>query len=207
MRLLSSFGVSAKTGEREEEEVRSMTGFVREGRVSHRGIYRFTEKILHRTDGSVVRSYFLTQDTMLGNPVVRGVAIEKGVIKQVVGFEEVERKQFLYELLYGLITSKPDLNRITINNKHNKREEVIDMEREKQPPPRFHPKTIIPEIPEGMELHKFYGEPILLPARAEGELMYGNSPFSMRQVETLQRLVAERNHAIEKEAMRISIYE
>ena len=33
--------------------------------------------------------------------------------------------------------------------------------------PRFHPKTVIPEVPEGMELHKFYGEPILLPAILE----------------------------------------
>lgn len=73
--------------------------------------------------------------------------------------------------------------------------------------PRFHPKTVIPEVSEGMELHKFYGEPVLLPARAEGEQMYGNSPFTLRQVETLQRLVAERNQAIEKETMRISIYE
>lgn len=61
-----------------------------------------------------------------------------------------------------------------------------------RPAPRFAPGTIIPEIPEGMELHKFYGEPILLPAIEEGEPMFGRSRHSIRQAEILFKLEKER---------------
>lgn len=66
----------------------------------------------------------------------------------------------------------------------------------KMPAPRFAPKVVIPEVPEGMELHKFYGAPVLLPARLDGEPMLGRSPFTIRQAEALQRLVEQRNYEL-----------
>lgn len=58
--------------------------------------------------------------------------------------------------------------------------------------PRFAPDTVIPEVPEGMILDKFHGEPILLPAITEGESMFGKSRYSIRQAEILLKLAAER---------------
>lgn len=58
----------------------------------------------------------------------------------------------------------------------------------KQPAPRFHPKATIPEVPEGMQLAKFYGEPAIIPAKQEGDEMYGKSRFTVRQFEALMEL-------------------
>lgn len=51
--------------------------------------------------------------------------------------------------------------------------------------PRFHPKTVVPEVPAGMELVKFHGQPVLIPERREGEQMFGKSNFTMPQAEEL----------------------
>ncbi|MBI2039610.1 hypothetical protein HYT18_00880 [Candidatus Microgenomates bacterium] len=64
--------------------------------------------------------------------------------------------------------------------------------RPKMPAPRFVPGTYIPEVPEGMELHKFYGKPILLPAIEEGEPIFDGSRYSVRQAEILFNLEKER---------------
>ena len=53
---------------------------------------------------------------------------------------------------------------------------------------RFHPSITLPEVPEGKELHKFYGQPVLLTAMEEGEPMYGNSPYTVRQARELEEL-------------------
>ncbi len=58
--------------------------------------------------------------------------------------------------------------------------------------PRFHPRTIVPEVPEGMILVKFHGEPALIPSRGEDELMFGKSGFTLRQVEALVDLEQKR---------------
>lgn len=65
--------------------------------------------------------------------------------------------------------------------------------RSKIPAPRFGVGIEVLVIPEGMELHKFYGRPVLLPARAEGEELVGRSPYTKRQIEVLQMLVEQRN--------------
>ncbi len=54
--------------------------------------------------------------------------------------------------------------------------------------PRFAPGIVIPEVPEGMVLGKFFGEPILLPAIEEDEPMLGRSRYSLRQTEILLQL-------------------
>lgn len=64
--------------------------------------------------------------------------------------------------------------------------------RPKMPAPRFAPHVVIPEVPEGMELHKFYGEPILLPAIEDGEARFGGSKYSVRQAEILIKSEEER---------------
>ncbi len=51
--------------------------------------------------------------------------------------------------------------------------------------PRFHPSINLPEIPPGKELHKFHGQPVLLTAKEDGEPMFGNSPYTERQVREL----------------------
>lgn len=58
--------------------------------------------------------------------------------------------------------------------------------------PRFAPGTVIPEVPAGMLLDKFHGEPILLPVIMEGEMMFGKSRYSARQVEILLRMEEQR---------------
>ncbi len=60
------------------------------------------------------------------------------------------------------------------------------------PTPRFAPHIVLPEVPEGMELHKFYGEPVLLPARTEGEELIGKTPYTQRQFEVIGQLEKER---------------
>lgn len=60
------------------------------------------------------------------------------------------------------------------------------------PTPRFGPHVVIPEVPEGLVLHKFYGEPVLLPAKAEGEELVGKTPFTQRQIEAIGQLEKER---------------
>jgi hypothetical protein len=65
--------------------------------------------------------------------------------------------------------------------------------REKQRVPRFHPKTIIPKIPEGMKLVKFHNEPAFIPERTEGESLSGKYPsFTDRQVDALMELERRR---------------
>lgn len=60
------------------------------------------------------------------------------------------------------------------------------------PAPRFAPHVVLPEVPEGMVLHKFYGEPALLPARTEGEELIGKTPYTQRQFEAIGQLEKER---------------
>ena len=64
--------------------------------------------------------------------------------------------------------------------------------RSQLPAPRFAPHVILPEVPEGMVLHKFYGEPVLLPAITEGEELFGKTPYTQRQFEVLGQLERER---------------
>lgn len=66
--------------------------------------------------------------------------------------------------------------------------------RPKVPAPRFGPGVKVPEIPEGMELHKFYGEPVLLPAKTEDEELVGRMSYTQRQIEILKVLLEQRNH-------------
>lgn len=54
--------------------------------------------------------------------------------------------------------------------------------------PRFHPSVAIPDVPKGKELHKYYGQPVLLTAKEECEPMFGNSPYTERQVKELGEL-------------------
>lgn len=60
--------------------------------------------------------------------------------------------------------------------------------RPKMSAPRFAPYVVIPEVPEGMELQKFYGKPVLLPIMLEGEPMVGKSPYTRRQMDILEGL-------------------
>ncbi|MBI4097917.1 MAG: hypothetical protein HY426_02650 [Candidatus Levybacteria bacterium] len=63
--------------------------------------------------------------------------------------------------------------------------------------PRFDHKQVLPTvIPEGMELYKFYGKPVLIPARAEGEELVGNTTYTARQIERLNELSAQRDAGI-----------
>lgn len=57
---------------------------------------------------------------------------------------------------------------------------------------RFHPKTVVPEVPEGMKLVKFHGAPALIPAEEEGDIRFGNSQFTERQVNALIELESRR---------------
>lgn len=58
--------------------------------------------------------------------------------------------------------------------------------------PRFHAKEVVSPTPEGMILVKFHGKPAFIPELQEGEEMFGNSPFTVRQVEVLTQLEQER---------------
>lgn len=60
--------------------------------------------------------------------------------------------------------------------------------------PRFSKGTIIPEVPEGMELVKFHGKPALIPTKEKGEPILGDpeSGFTIRQFDALVKLEEER---------------
>jgi hypothetical protein len=58
--------------------------------------------------------------------------------------------------------------------------------------PRFHNKAVVPEVPEGMQLVKFHGEPALIRARKPGDPIYGNSRNTITEAEDLKKLERER---------------
>ena len=58
--------------------------------------------------------------------------------------------------------------------------------------PRFHPKAVIPEVPQGMVLVKFHGEPALIPEMERGEKVVGNTRFTLRQIDALGQLELKR---------------
>lgn len=60
--------------------------------------------------------------------------------------------------------------------------------RSKLDAPRFGPGVDIPDVPEGMELYKFHGVPAFLPVREKGELLIGQTPYTQRQLDELERL-------------------
>lgn len=66
--------------------------------------------------------------------------------------------------------------------------------RPKIPAPRFGRGIKVPMAPEGMELHKFYGEPVFLPVRLEGEELVGKMPYTLRQIEALTELGRQREN-------------
>ena len=51
--------------------------------------------------------------------------------------------------------------------------------------PRFHPKAVVPEVPKGMELAKFHGQPVLIPGRRDGDESFGRSRFTVSQAQEL----------------------
>lgn len=61
---------------------------------------------------------------------------------------------------------------------------------------------MIPEVPEGMELHKFYGQPIRLPKSEDGEPLVGKTPYTQRMIDRLNELVAERDHKLILETLK-----
>lgn len=64
--------------------------------------------------------------------------------------------------------------------------------KERRVGPRFHQKTVVPEVFPDMELVKFHGEPALIPANQGGEPMYGRTRFTVRQAAFLIELERER---------------
>lgn len=71
---------------------------------------------------------------------------------------------------------------------------TIEGQIKRQPAPRFHSKTKLPEVPEGMVLVKFFKEPALIPARLEGEpLSRRSEQFTGRQLEALIEIAIYRS--------------
>ena len=60
----------------------------------------------------------------------------------------------------------------------------------------FHRDTILPEVPEGMALVKFHGEPAVIPGQKDGDVLFGKTPFTEVQIEALQQLELHRVEAI-----------
>lgn len=58
--------------------------------------------------------------------------------------------------------------------------------------PRFHRDAKIPEVPKGMVLVKFHGEPALIPVKEEGEPMFGKTSFTVGQAAALIELERQR---------------
>ena len=58
--------------------------------------------------------------------------------------------------------------------------------------PRFDKRERLPEVPEGMELYKFHGQPVLIPSAVGGEEMVGNSGYTKRQIDRLIELEDQR---------------
>ena len=70
--------------------------------------------------------------------------------------------------------------------------------------PRFHAKTEILPVPEGMLLVKFHGEPALIPQVENGDIMYGKSQFTERQVKALLTLEHQRIQTMQEQSRRTS---
>lgn len=69
--------------------------------------------------------------------------------------------------------------------------------------PRFHPKTVIPKIPEGKMLVKFHGKPAVISARGDEPLL-GNSQFTRTQIQDLGELEHQRLARLEVERFDLS---
>ncbi len=68
--------------------------------------------------------------------------------------------------------------------------------------PRFHSRVIVPPVPNGFVLVKFYGLPLFIPAAQPEDEQYGKSPYTIVQANYLftvrgilmDRLVASPPH-------------
>lgn len=69
--------------------------------------------------------------------------------------------------------------------------------------PRFHPKTVLPEVPEGKKLVKFHGKPAVISDRGN-EPLIGNTQFTKTQVADLVDLERQRLAALEIERFEMS---
>lgn len=83
--------------------------------------------------------------------------------------------------------SKSERNAI-LYKQHELERRQISSQKPKRPAPRFGPFVEIPQTPEGMVLHKFYGRPVFLTAREDDELLVGKTPYTERQLRELQKL-------------------
>ncbi len=66
------------------------------------------------------------------------------------------------------------------------------MERRNSIEPRLRPGETIPYIPEGMVPTRVQGEIIPVPAKTDLDLMYGKSPYTIRQIEFIEAKRVER---------------
>lgn len=58
--------------------------------------------------------------------------------------------------------------------------------------PRFHNKTVIPEVREGETVVKFHGEPARIPAATKEEPLYCGTRFTERQLKALIEMECQR---------------
>lgn len=49
----------------------------------------------------------------------------------------------------------------------------------------FHRDTILPEVPDGMALIKFHGEPAVIPGQRDGDELHGKTQFTEGQIHAL----------------------
>lgn len=89
---------------------------------------------------------------------------------------------------YGTVV---DPNRFITFEEAVRRGKILES-KPRQPAPRFHHKAVIPDVPEGMQLVKFHGEPALIPAQQEGDEMFGKSRFTVKQFDALMELEGKR---------------
>lgn len=68
--------------------------------------------------------------------------------------------------------------------------------------PRFHNKTVVPDIPEGLKLVKYHGRPAVVPESLPGENTVGPSGLTRRQIQALAFL--KRSEAVKLNEERLS---
>jgi hypothetical protein len=63
----------------------------------------------------------------------------------------------------------------------------------------FHRDAVLPEVPDGMALVKFHGEPAVIPGQKDGDEVYGKTQFTEGQIYALYDLEVQRMTSIREE--------
>jgi len=96
--------------------------------------------------------------------------------------------------------SKEEMRIIKRRRASVKRKERCEAKKQERISPKLFPDIQIPAIPSGMQAVRFHGMLAFMPERREGEELFGNTPFTERQITAMNELKSQVNNGRINEA-------